>query len=314
MKKSIQKSELLQASRINYHHLHYFWAVAKEGNLTRTAELLHVSQSALSAQIRQLETQLGLALFAREGRRLAITEAGQMVLRHAEGIFAMGAELVASVQGQGQTTRQKLRIGSVATLSRNFQENLLRPILADDSVQLSLESGTLDELLARLIVHKLDLVLSNRPVARDAEHPWRCRRIARQPVILVGPGKSKPARPFRFPQDAQGQDIVLPGQSSDIRSRFDSLCEQLGLQMRIRAEVEDMAMLRLIARDSGALALVPGVVVQDELKSGILRELCRVPQVEESFYAITVPRKLEPPALKTLLHLQNQTQPKHTLE
>jgi LysR family transcriptional regulator, transcriptional activator of nhaA len=134
------------------------------------------------------------------------------------------------------------------------------------------------------------------------------------PVILVGPGKPKLAKPFRFPQDAQGQDIVLPGQSSDIRSRFDSLCEQLGLQMRVRAEVEDMAMLRLIARDSGALALVPGVVVQDELKSGVLRELCRVPQVEESFYAITVPRKLEPPALKTLLFPQDKLQPSQPLE
>ncbi|TFW01978.1 LysR family transcriptional regulator, partial [Oxalobacteraceae bacterium OM1] len=138
--------------RLNYRHLYYFWAVAKEGHLTRVAEQLHVSQSALSAQIRQLEEQMGHSLFLREGRSLTLTEVGRVVLGYADSIFALGSEMLATVTaGEGQKV-QRLRIGGVATLSRNFQENFLRPVMALDDVQLVLESGTLDELLARLNV------------------------------------------------------------------------------------------------------------------------------------------------------------------
>ena len=114
-------------SRLNYHHLHYFWAVAKQGNLTRAAEQLRVSQSALSTQIRQLEEQLGQPLFTRQGRSLLLTEPGRIALSYADRIFASGNELVATLRdGRGQE-RQVLRIGAVATLSRNFQKSLVRP-------------------------------------------------------------------------------------------------------------------------------------------------------------------------------------------
>ena len=137
-------------SRLNFHHLHYFWAVAKEGNLTRAAAHLHVSQSALSAQIRQLEEQLGQPLFARVGRSLQLTEAGQLALGYAESIFASGNELMALLREGRRDERQVLRIGAVATLSRNFQENFLRPLLERADVELVLQSGSLTDLLARL--------------------------------------------------------------------------------------------------------------------------------------------------------------------
>ena len=137
-------------TRLNYRHLYYFWMVAKEGHLTRVAEQLHVSQSALSMQIRQLEEQLGYALFLREGRALKLTELGHVVLDYADNIFAMGNELIEVVAaGRGQRS-QRLRVGAVATLSRNFQENFLRPVMGMADVKLVLESGTLDELLGRL--------------------------------------------------------------------------------------------------------------------------------------------------------------------
>ncbi|SNT15817.1 transcriptional regulator, LysR family [Noviherbaspirillum humi] len=286
--------------RLNYRHLYYFWSVAREGNLTRVAEQLHVSQSALSAQIRQFEEQLGYDLFLREGRSLKITEAGRMVLGYADGIFALGGELMAVV-GSGHGGRlQRLRVGAVATLSRNFQENFLRPVMGMEEVQLVLESGGLEELLARLSVHKLDLVLSNRPVTPEAEQPWRCRRIARQPVCLVGPPRGG-AAPFRFPQDLHGVKLLLPGHTSDIRTQFDLLCEDLKVEAKIFAEVDDMAMLRLLTRDSGGVSLVPAVVVQDELRSGVLEQYCVVPKVHENFYAITTERQFQPAALEQLL-------------
>src|SRR6476620_11771373 len=133
--------------RLNYRHLYYFWMVAKEGHLTRVAEQLHVSQSALSAQIKQLEDQMGHALFVREGRLLKLTEWGSRVLGYADNIFSLGNELVSLAAAGGSEKVQRLRIGGVANLSRNFQENFLRPVMGMNDVQLVLESGTLEELL-----------------------------------------------------------------------------------------------------------------------------------------------------------------------
>src|SRR5512147_3255886 len=110
-------------ARLNYHHLHYFWVVAKDGNLSRAAARLHVSQSALSTQIKQLEEQIGQTLFARVGRTLQLTEAGQVALAYAEPIFASGNELMALLRDGRHRERHVLRVGGVATLSRNFQEN-----------------------------------------------------------------------------------------------------------------------------------------------------------------------------------------------
>ena len=163
-----------------------------------------------------------------------------------------------------------------------------------------LQSGTLTDLLARLSVHSIDLVLSNRRVHRDALNPWQSHRIARQQVSLVGkPRRSK--RPFVFPQDLGNNPILVPGMESDIRAAFDMLCDQHRATYRILAEVDDMAMLRLLARDSDAIALVPTVVVQDELKTGVLVEYCVVPQLFEDFYAITVKRHFQSPILRSLL-------------
>jgi len=286
--------------QLNYHHLYYFWMVAKEGHLTRAAQLLHVSQSALSSQIRQLQDQLGHELFARDGRSLRLTEVGHLVLEYAESIFSLGSELLALTESGDLQRLQRLRIGSVATLSRNFQENFLRPVIGEAEVRLVIRSASLEELLEQLRVHKLDLVLSNRAVAADTSTPWRCQQIAEQSVCIVGP-PGKLAKDFRFPDDLERLPLLLPGPSSDIRSQFDLLCEQQGIEVDPYAEVDDMAMLRLLARDSGGLAVVPEVVVQDELRSGILQKYRVLQGVAERFYAITAKRHFELVALKILL-------------
>src|SRR5690606_21972242 len=121
---------------LNYNHLRYFWAVAHEGNLTRAAARLHVAQSAVSVQIRQLEDQLGHQLFERRGRRLELTEAGRIALDHADAIFEAGAELEGILQARATSARQVLRVGSLATLSRNFQLAFLAPMLGRADVEL----------------------------------------------------------------------------------------------------------------------------------------------------------------------------------
>ncbi|EEG09842.1 LysR family transcriptional regulator [Pseudogulbenkiania ferrooxidans] len=286
-------------SRLNYHHLYYFWRVAAEGHLTRTAERLHISQSALSAQIRQLEEQLGTPLFLREGKKLLLTEMGSSVLRYAEAIFALGNELLSATTSQDAGQGGQLRIGSVSTLSRNFLENFLNPVLSKQAVKLNLEAGGLEELLNRLSAYELDVVLSNRPVIADDKHPWRCRTLARQEVCLIGP-PGLIGEGFDLGKVLTHHQLVVPSAKSEIRVRFDLLCEQLGIEPWIRAEVDDMAALRLLARDSGAVALIPAIVVKDELNKGLLEKYGSVHGVEETFYAITVRRRFETPHLKDL--------------
>ncbi len=287
----------MNIDQVNFHHLRYFWAVARDGNLTRTAGRLRVAQSALSAQIRQLEAQLGTALFEREGRRLALTETGRLTLAYADEIFEAGTELLSTLE-QGRTRAQVLRLGAVATLSRNFQESFVKPLLERPDVRLTLVSGVAADLLGRLEAHTLDLVLTNRPPARDGERRLRCRRIARQPVSIVGP---KRAKPLRLPRDLVELPMILPGVESDVRSEFDALCEQLGVEVHRVAEVDDMAMMRLLARDTQAFALLPSVVVRDELRDGALHEHGVVPGLFETFYAVTAERKFQHPLVAALL-------------
>jgi len=292
----------MTAQQLNLHHLRYFHAVAVEGNLTRTAQRLRVSQSALSSQIRQLESELGTALFDRVGRRLELTEAGRIARDYAEEIFAAGVELVDTL-AQGRRRQQTLRVGAVATLSRNFQRSFVRPLLTQPSVRLKLSAGSLEELLPQLAGHTLDVVLANHPATRTSEQRFRSRLLARQPVSIVA---SRPLKPFRFPDDLAGQPMVLPSEASELRSGFDALCERHGVRVKIRAEVDDMATMRLVARDTDALALLPTVVVRDELRQGLVHELCVVPELSEGFYAITIDRRYQHPLLRALLDRDEQ--------
>lgn len=290
----------MNLEQLNFHHLFYFWRVAKTGHLTRVAAELHTSQSAVSAQIRQLEERLQEALFSREGRRLVLTDTGQLVLSYAENIFGLGQEMLGRLQGSSQGIT-RLRVGSVATLSRNYQENWLRPSLADPSVVLTLESGLLGGLLEGLIEHRLDVVLANETVPSDPKRPVHCRFLGSQAISVVGPASVWQPASLRIPQDLNGLDIAVPGARHALRTQFDALCASAGVTPRLRAEVDDMAMLRLIARDSGWLTLLPQVVVQDELRAGTLVSVGQTHELQENFYAITTPHRHRLEVLERLM-------------
>lgn len=282
---------------MNYHHLGYFRAVAREGNLTRAARQLRIAPSALSTQIRQLEEQFGTALFEREGRGLRLTESGQVALAYADRIFAEGSELESLLQ-QGRTAASQLRVGAVATLSRNFQRSFVAPLIRDPATRLRLSSGSLPELLRLLEARELDVVLANRPAEGNPGSHFLSHRLARQPVSIVA---SSPRARFRYPADLQGCPMILPGSAHALRSEFDARCERAGIRPLVVAEVDDMATLRLIALDSNALVLVPSVVVREELRSGTLTEVHRLRSISEQFYAITVERRFQNPLLAGLL-------------
>jgi LysR family transcriptional regulator, transcriptional activator of nhaA len=285
---------------LNYHHLRYFHAIAHEGSLTQAAKRLGLSQSALSVQLRSLEESLGQPLFDRQHKSLVLTEAGRIALEYADGIFRSGEELTDLLQNRAARSRDYLRVGAASNLSRNFQLSFLRPLVKRDDVELIIHSGTLRELLAGLRAHTLDVVLSNTAVRRDADTGWYCHLLDQQPVSLVG-HKTRGMKPFRFPDDLRHTPIVLPSLESSIRASFDVLLHQAGIRPNIAAEVDDMAMLRLMARETEGVTLVPPVVVKDELESGALVERYCFSDIKESFYAITQSRRFPNPILRELM-------------
>lgn len=286
---------------LNYNHLRYFWAVAHEGSLTRAAKHLNLSQSALSVQIQKLEHQMGHLLFTRVGKRLVLTEAGQIALDYADTVFKAGAELMSTLRGQPLSSRQVLRVGALTTLSRNFQLEFLRPLVGRSDVELIVRSGNIRDLLAQLETHALDVVLANSAAPRDSRSSLRNHLLNQQPVSLVGrPRTTK--RKFRFPADLQTEPLLLPSLDSEIRVAFDRILELAGIRPIILAEVDDMAMLRLLAREREGVTLVPPIVVRDELASGVLVEHCRIADVTESFYAIVQKRRFPNRLLLELLN------------
>lgn len=286
-------------SELNYHHLRYFRAVAHDGNLTRTAERLNLSQSALSIQIKQLEERLGHSLFERRGRQLYLTEAGRIALDHADTIFSAGEELVETLKETGRT-RRAIRIGALATLSRNFQMEFLRPILGRSDVDMILRSGSTSELLGALEALNLDIVLLNQAPMADSVTPFIAQHVYQQRVSLIGkPSYGKPGA--KLAELLTEHPVILPTLESGVRSQFEALVARLGITPQIAAEVDDMAMMRLLAREGAGLAVLPPIVVKGELEAGTLVEFDALPGMIESFYAVTVKRRFPNPLIRPLL-------------
>ncbi len=285
---------------LNYNHLRYFWAVAHDGNLTRTAARLNLTQSALSVQIRKLEASLGHPLFERRGRQLHLTEAGRIALDHADAIFSTGEEMLGTLREAG-AARQALRLGALATLSRNFQMEFLRPLLGRTDVELVLRSGGTAELLRSLAALSLDIVLVNQPPARHAVTHFVSHRLAERAVSLIG-------TPARFSERCslaerlRRHPVILPTAETSVRIGFDALVDQLDVRPRIVAEVDDMAMMRLLAREDIGLAVLPPIVVKDEIEAGVLIAGDSLPGIAETFYGVTIGRRFPNPLLRTLIH------------
>jgi LysR family transcriptional activator of nhaA len=296
-------------STLNLHHLRLFRATAREGTLTAAARALNISQSAVSTQIKALETDLGHDLFERRGRNLVLTEAGRIALDYADQIFLASEQLSATFRAVGEQ-RKVLRIGALATLSRNFQLGFIQPVIGRDDVEVVLRSGTQATLLRALEAMTIDVLLTNMMPARDAASPYLARRLAQQRVSLVGTRS-------RLALAAQGMTalltnapLILPTPETALRAGFDAMIERMGIVPRIAAEADDMAMLRLLARSDAGVAVIPPIVVRDELAAGTLYELFQLPDIAEIFYAVTIKRTFPNPLLQDVLgHDAPETEP-----
>ena len=279
--------------RLNYHHLRYFHAVATEGGLTAAARALNVSQSAVSAQLAALEDRLGHPLFDRVGRRMELTEAGRVALAHAERAFAAGRALVAEL-AHGRDAGAPLRVGAPATLSRNVQIRFLAPAVAAGTplVLRSDNPGALRGALERL---ELDVVLATEVPEGGA---LRAHPLGRQAVGLHGRPDLVDAPDLAALFARAG--LIVPAEGG-LRARIAAVAERLGARARVVAEVDDMAMARLLAREGAGVALVPAVVVADELAAGRLATAPFETGLEMAHHALVPERRLAHPVLAALL-------------
>lgn len=287
-------------AQINLHHLRLFRAIASDGTLTGAARQLNLSQSALSTQLRALEASLGHDLFERRGRGLLLTEAGRIALDHAEAIFRTADDLTATLRETGRS-RRALRVGALATLSRNFQMQFLRPLIGRADVEVILRSGSQDELLRGLEGLALDVVLTNLAPARDAVSPWLVHRLDEQPVGLIGTSARVGDKAGTLEQLLQSAPLILPTRETALRAAFDAMVAKLDITPVVAAEVDDMAMIRLLAREDAGLAIIPPIVVRDELASGVLVEAARLEGLHETFIAVTLHRRFPNPLLAEVL-------------
>lgn len=264
--------------------------IARYRSVTRAAAELNISQSTLSEQLGELEDWLGQKLFERKGRSLELTEAGNVALEHAESIFEIGQELLSRFRGRSTKDEFRLRIGAVGPLSKNLQYDFLEPLLGKAGTYVTVVAGSLNDLVLKLREHQLDLVLSNTPLRVDQEPNIFNHLLGEMPVYLAGTARTKSLK-GRIPKSLSGIPLFLPSRESHVRADFDLFLANAGVEAEIRAEVDDMALLRLLALSGRGLALVPAIVVERELRAGKLRHLYRIPRITERFYAITIKRR-----------------------
>jgi LysR family transcriptional activator of nhaA len=284
---------------LNYHHLRYFSSIAREGSITRAAQKHNISASSLSIQLKLLEDQLGHKLFERTGRTLKLTEAGKIAYSYARSLFRLGDEFIGTLDTLANPSRHVLRVGVVSGLSRNFQIELLRPLIGKDGIDLIINYSSFSDLLSGLNNHIFDLLLTNQPSYSEHGPDLQCIMVSDQPVSLIGSPKLL-KRKICLPEDLESIPLALPPRGNNIRNAFDETFNTQNIRLNISAEVDDMAMLRLIARENKSFILAPPVVVLDELSNKSLKEYFTFKNIRESFYAIIQHRKFMNPLLKQL--------------
>ncbi len=286
---------------INFRHLYYFWVAAKEGGIARAAERLDMAVQTVSTQVRELERSLGHALFRSAGRGVELTEAGAVAARYAEQIFQLGEALPAAVQEAAAAKGVRLAVGIADSLPKLAVRHLLQPAVQTPDLRLLCHEDNFDDLLAELALHRLDVVLADRPAPANPNLRLFSHRLEKtslawyaHPALLAGENVEFPACLGRLP-------VLMPTTHSAVRARLDDWLARHGIRPRIVGEFEDHALLATFG-ESGLGVFPAPEWSSDELTRGRgLTLLGRCPDVVENFYAILADRKVEHPAIRELL-------------
>lgn len=280
---------------LNYHHLLYFHAAAKEGSVTAAARRLRLAQPTLSGQIKLLEDTLGEPLFERRGRRLELTATGRVVFHYADEIFGLGQELLQAVRGRPTGRSPRFAVGVADTLPKLVVARLLTPAL--EGARVEVRDGDVPTLLAELGAHRLDLVLSDAPLPSGAGIKAYSHALGESPVgLFAAPALAERLRPG-FPASLDGAPLLLPGAGTSLRRALDEWLDRLGVVPRVVAEVADSALMKAFAQ-AGAGAVAAPLVVADQVRSAFgVEPLGGADGVTERFWALSPERRIRHPAV-----------------
>lgn len=283
---------------LNFKHLNYFLAVAKHGGVNRAAERLHLTPQTLSGQLSQFEQRLGTPLFHREGRRMELTDAGKLALSYAEEIFQVSAELEARLHGGPEERIIPFRVGIADVVPKSIAHRLLAPVLAlPEPIRLICREDRLERLLADLAIHRLDMVLADRPMPAGMDVKGYSHLLGECGVAFFAAPNLAARLTADFPASLDGAPMLIPGEDSALRGPLVRWLERKGLNPRVVAEFDDSALMKAFGQSGAGVFPAPSAMAQEiEAHYGIVL-LGQTEDMHERFFAISAERRLTHPAV-----------------
>ena len=282
---------------LNYHHLLYFWTVARCGTIAAASKELLLSQPTISTQLKTLEESLGQKLFQRQGRRLALTDVGRTTFRYADDIFRLGRELQETLKNGPVGQQVRLSVGVVDVIPKLVAERLLEPAYeAMPQLQLECQELPLPQLLARLAVHEFDVVLADQPPPADVKVRAYSHKLGDSGMSFFGVKAFAPLSK-KFPQSLHGHPMLMTAQGTAVRTELDSWLESQGVRPRVVGEFDDSALMKVFGDRGRGVFAAPTAIEDGLLERGELELIGRTEAVRQSYYAITVDRRLRHPAV-----------------
>ena len=286
---------------LNYHHLRYFWTVATEGSLARAAEKLHVSQPSISEQIRELESAFGEKLFRREGRNNKLTDAGQVVFGYAEEIFALGRELMNAVKQRPGTRKLRLSVGVADSFPKLVTNEILKPVFTmPQAVHVVCREGKMEDLLAQLAAHRLDLVLSDEPAPSSTNFKVFSHALGESSVTLCAEAKLATKLKMNCPKSLNDAPALLPAENTALRRSLETWFRAHHLRPNVVAEFDDLALMKVMAAEGRGFIAVPTMALREAVSRYHFRSLGQATACRIQFYAITAERRIAHPAVLLL--------------
>jgi LysR family transcriptional activator of nhaA len=285
-------------SWLNYHHLLYFWTVAREGGISRAAETLRLAQPTISAQIRLLEESLGHRLFQREGRRLVLTDVGQVVFRYADEIFGIGRELMQTLQGRPAGRPPQLTVGVANAVPKLIAYRLLRPAVeGPEPVHVVCHEDSTEQLVMQLATHAVDVVLADAPAPPHVRVKVFNHLLGESAIAIFAPVPLATRLRRRFPRSLTDAPLLLPAANAALRRALDEWCDSQQLRPRVTGEFDDSALMKVFGQGTGAAFPAPAAIAADVCRLYGVRVVGRIPTVRERYYAISVERRLTHPGV-----------------
>ena len=282
---------------LNFHHLRYFWTVARKGGVRKAAEDLHVSQPSISAQLRLLEETLGQKLFRRSGRNLVLTETGQLVLNYADEIFSAGRELMNAVKQRPGKHPVRVNIGLTDAFPKLIAFQILRAAFRSEAaVHMICREGEIGPLVSHLQAHRLDIVLADEPASSALKAKTFNHRLGRSGITFCAVPSLAAKLRRNFPRSLDGAPALLPTQNMGMRAALETWFDSKTIRPRLVGEFEDSALMEVCSTGGRGFTAVHTVVDRAALKHFGLRVIARVDECGTDFYAITAERRVKHPA------------------